>query len=141
MTTTTVRYFGITDEITDCGCCGRTGLKHTVMLEILDGENESDGILYYGTDCAARKLGRSSYAVRQAAETAEMIRRDRLSEAKRMLAGIDLTQRPSVIARAYIAKHPARFAGCIDDVAAYGKGFRESKWYREAIATEGRSAL
>lgn len=42
---------GITDEITSCGCCGKSNLKKTVILEGDDGE-----ILYYGSECAAAAL-------------------------------------------------------------------------------------
>jgi len=51
----TPQIIGISDEVTTCDCCGRTGLKRTVHLHL-----EDDGDIYYGTTCAARafpKLG------------------------------------------------------------------------------------
>ena len=45
-----VKYLGITDENTKCDLCGKPNLKKTVVL---DTEN---GIVYYGTDCAASAL-------------------------------------------------------------------------------------
>ena len=50
------RILGINDDITTCECCGKSGLKCTVVLT--DGERE----LAYGRDCAAKavagKLGK-----------------------------------------------------------------------------------
>lgn len=43
---------GITDEVTTCDCCGRPGLKKTIILV-------DDGcVSYFGSECAARALGR-----------------------------------------------------------------------------------
>lgn len=41
-----VKVLGITDERTDCECCGKSGLKKTVALDF-------DGLVrYFGVDCA-----------------------------------------------------------------------------------------
>lgn len=40
----------ISDEVTTCECCGKSNLKLTVVLS--NGEGE----VFYGRDCAARKL-------------------------------------------------------------------------------------
>ncbi|MEU5524727.1 hypothetical protein ABZ759_29705 [Streptomyces sp. NPDC047860] len=51
---------GIVDDITECGCCGRRGLKRTVALMPLDADGNEDGtaedVVYYGTSCAATAL-------------------------------------------------------------------------------------
>lgn len=45
---------GITDERTDCDCCGKTNLKCTVALISLDADgNESGDVVYFGRQCAA----------------------------------------------------------------------------------------
>ncbi len=36
----------------ECGCCGRKGLKRTVHMEIVSTGEE----VFYGVDCAARSL-------------------------------------------------------------------------------------
>jgi hypothetical protein len=46
------RILGITDEKDSCDCCGKSDLKSTVALELLDGS-----IVYYGTTCAGRAVG------------------------------------------------------------------------------------
>lgn len=59
MTTATksLRILGITDEKTECECCGKANLKCTVAIEHLDGDGNGTGsIMYYGRDCAARTM-------------------------------------------------------------------------------------
>lgn len=52
-----MRVLGITDERTDCDCCGRRGLKCTVAIEQTDAEGNGTGdIVYYGRDCAAKAI-------------------------------------------------------------------------------------
>jgi hypothetical protein len=55
---------GTTDERNECDCCGKTGLKRTVVLRDEDGD-----FRFYGTTCAARALGRKA-TTRAAAEKA-----------------------------------------------------------------------
>lgn len=40
---------GTDDSINTCDCCGRSNLKHTVIVQTEDGE-----ILHYGSVCATR---------------------------------------------------------------------------------------
>jgi hypothetical protein len=51
-TTTALKVLGITDEKTECECCGRTDLKRTVVV----GTGEGD-VRYLGTECASKVLG------------------------------------------------------------------------------------
>lgn len=44
------KLLGINDDVTTCECCGKSGLKCTVVLS--NGEGE----VCYGRDCAARAL-------------------------------------------------------------------------------------
>lgn len=57
-----MRVLGINDDVTTCECCGKSGLKCTVVLT--NGEGE----VHYGRDCAARavagKFGRPLTAER-----------------------------------------------------------------------------
>lgn len=54
--TATFKILGITDEITNCDCCGRSNLKCTVALE-----SETGDIVHYGRDCAGKAIyGRKS---------------------------------------------------------------------------------
>jgi hypothetical protein len=49
---------GISDEHTDCDCCGRSGLKRTMVLRPTDGTS-ADGsfdFVYFGTGCGAKAL-------------------------------------------------------------------------------------
>lgn len=53
------RILGKNDEVTTCECCGRTGLKATVILT--NGEGE----VRYGSECAAKATSTSAREVRQ----------------------------------------------------------------------------
>ena len=69
--TATIKILGVTDERTECECCGRSGLKRTVALSIAD-KNDSR-VVYYGTDCAHRSLGVSKKTVAEALEASELV--------------------------------------------------------------------
>lgn len=56
-----MRIKGLSDDVTTCECCGKSGLKCTVVLEVGEGET------YYGRDCAARALHRTAKNVEQIA--------------------------------------------------------------------------
>ena len=60
--TNTVKFLGCNDEQTSCDNCGRDNLKKTVVLDI-DGE-----IVRYGTECAAKTIGRGAKEVRAEAK-------------------------------------------------------------------------
>jgi hypothetical protein len=47
------KIFGFTDEVTNCDCCGKTGLKGTFAVELLS----SGEILHYGSVCVTRNTG------------------------------------------------------------------------------------
>ena len=42
-----MKILGISDEVTTCECCGKNGLKKTVVL------GTETGTVHYGSDCAA----------------------------------------------------------------------------------------
>lgn len=50
----------IDDTVDTCDCCGRTGLKRTVLMRLDD-----DSIVNYGTTCAARNTGKSHKQIKQ----------------------------------------------------------------------------
>jgi hypothetical protein len=54
--TPTYRYIGLTDECVECQRCGKTELRNTVVLAILDADGNPEAITYYGSTCAARAL-------------------------------------------------------------------------------------
>lgn len=52
-----MKVLGITDERNECDCCGKKNLKCTVALEHTDADGNGTGsIVYFGRDCAARKI-------------------------------------------------------------------------------------
>ncbi|WP_369383305.1 hypothetical protein [Streptomyces sp. cg36] len=81
---------GIVDDFTECGCCGRRGLKRTVAMMPLDADGNEDGtaedVVYYGTSCAAQALGWSHSRVTDAARAARAQRKESDSFARRMIS-------------------------------------------------------
>lgn len=54
--TASYELLGIDDEVTTCECCGKTNLKCTAVLAILDADSTARGEVRFGRDCAARAL-------------------------------------------------------------------------------------
>jgi predicted metal-binding protein len=63
-------FIGTTDEINQCGCCGRTDLKGTKVLK----DNESGEFVFFGSVCGARALGWTVKEFDKAAKNAEQAR-------------------------------------------------------------------
>lgn len=82
---TMARALGIDDSVTTCDCCGKSGLKYTVAMELDSGE-----IVHYGCVCAARNTGKAQKTI--------------TSEIKAERA------RKIELARGEWKKHPANFA-------------------------------
>jgi tRNA A37 threonylcarbamoyladenosine modification protein TsaB len=59
-----MKVLGITDEVTSCSCCGKTGLKCTVAIDA-GGE-----VVYYGRTCATRHTGKPSKVINKEAKDA-----------------------------------------------------------------------
>lgn len=65
----THKNLGFTDEVTECGCCGRVDLKGTYAIEdLLTGE-----IMYLGCVCAAKRMNwsKKEFITRYKAEEKE----------------------------------------------------------------------
>lgn len=98
MTTNTTapafRYIGITDECVECQKCGKTQLRSTVVLAVLDADGNTEDVTYYGSSCAARALGvkGGGRAVLQSARWAQERLRNEADDARRMLAHFGLPE-------------------------------------------------
>ena len=46
-------FIGTTDEVTTCGCCGRSDLKGTIVLQAVDGGE----FVFFGSTCGAKAQG------------------------------------------------------------------------------------
>ncbi|WP_236054600.1 hypothetical protein [Streptomyces musisoli] len=81
---------GILDDITECGCCGRRGLKRTVAMMPLDADGNEDGtaedVVYYGTSCAAIALSWTQGKVTDTARAAQAERDQRDNWARQMIS-------------------------------------------------------
>lgn len=67
---TTYRVLGTTDEVTECGVCGKVELKGTVVLDA-NGDT-----VYAGFTCGAKIAGRPARALRGEALDADTAKRD-----------------------------------------------------------------
>lgn len=65
------RVLGTTDDVTTCEQCGRADLKSTVVLAALDPEGSEDGVIYAGSDCAAKMAGWTQRDIKDAAKRAD----------------------------------------------------------------------
>ena len=77
MTTATInnlvyRFIGTTDEVTGCDCCGRQGLKMTIVLQPTEGGD----MVFFGSQCGARALGWAVKDVTTTAKNADKERRN-----------------------------------------------------------------
>lgn len=70
MTQMRYTFIGTTDEITQCGCCGRTDLKGTKVLK----DNESGEFVFFGSVCGAKALGWAVKEFDKAAKDADKAR-------------------------------------------------------------------
>ena len=52
MITTGKQILGYTEEITECGCCGKTNLKGTYVVDF-----DGNGITYFGSKCIEKVYG------------------------------------------------------------------------------------
>ena len=48
---------GVTDEVTQCDCCGKENLKKTVVFAVDDESDFDRDYAYLGSDCAVKALG------------------------------------------------------------------------------------
>lgn len=53
-----MKALGTDDSITNCDCCGKSGLKFTVIIEMDDGD-----IAHYGQVCARRNTGKDQRTI------------------------------------------------------------------------------
>lgn len=63
------KMIGVSDEVTVCEKCGKANLKRTVVL------STDDGVVYYGTECAAKSMGRKSAEINVEADVMDYTRR------------------------------------------------------------------
>lgn len=57
---------GSTDEVNTCDCCGKSNLKATWAVEMID--SPEGGVLHYGSTCVTRNTGKTMKEVRSEAE-------------------------------------------------------------------------
>lgn len=66
------KFIGTTDEITTCGCCGRTDLKGTIVLQEIDG----GAFVFFGSVCGSKATGWTTKEVKRTAKQADTDRKN-----------------------------------------------------------------
>lgn len=103
------RVKGTTDDQTDCTrpSCGRTNLRKTVILEVLDADGNVEDVVYYGADCAARVTGRKQAAILREAESADYERGQRVKWANGIVeAYVSVEGNVRETARVFFERNP-----------------------------------
>jgi hypothetical protein len=72
------RFIGTTDEVTACDCCGRQGLKMTIVLAPVDGGD----YVFFGNACGAKAQGWGVKDFNAAAKSADIERKNAIKAAK-----------------------------------------------------------
>lgn len=140
-----VRTVGTTDEVIECELCGKKNLSHTVIVEFLDENGDSDGEAFLGSDCAARKVaGRTDRKlagkILQQAKAADLKRADAVRFSREMLAffeaaGATMNEKLD----AYVAANKSlQRLSLLDQLKATSASITR---HEAVIATGGRSAL
>lgn len=68
------KILGISDEQTECDCCGRKGLKRTVALEVWENGENTFEVIRVGVDCAEILSSRNGKGMSAAKIRAEATR-------------------------------------------------------------------
>lgn len=53
----TFKVRGENEDVNTCECCGRQGLKKTIVLEYIENGELTGEVTYFGTTCAAKAAG------------------------------------------------------------------------------------
>ena len=111
---------GTDDSITTCDCCGKSGLKLTVLIQLDSGD-----VVNYGTTCASRNTGKPP----------KQINAEIRNEAKRIRDAAAAEYRASAAFKALWAKIQARPRNLI------GRAAFDFILAEDAADTEARRAI
>ena len=83
------KILGITNDVTQCECCGRNDLKATVIIATED----SIIIGYFGSTCARNYVGGTGAEIEKIAKRVTREREEMKAEIERQIASIMSTER------------------------------------------------
>ncbi len=100
MTTATLNnkaytFIGTTGDVTECGCCGRSDLKKTIVLQ----DNDSREFVFFGSVCGAKAQGWTVKEFTSAANAAQKAREQAAQERENTIR-YAVSRHPDVIAAA-----------------------------------------
>ena len=129
------RFIGTTDETVECQQCGKTELRNTVVLALLDDDGNTTETVYYGSTCAARALGISggSRRVLDAARGAGMRVADAARHSRSILDHYDFAYAGRITGEdilnavpAYIAANPGAADNAFANIRAMVKRHQQA---------------
>lgn len=119
---------GVDDEVTTCEHCGRSNLKNTVVLGVLDRDGNVVGDARFGRDCAAAALGRRKGSSKAAPAYIEQEARNH--QAARLVASVPNSQWRRVQLEAGRFPRWAYLAGNVAQI-------EDPSWLRQLQAAAG----
>jgi hypothetical protein len=137
---TDYRVRGTTDDVTTCEKCGKIELRGTVMLDCLDGDGNTEAVMYVGSTCAAKMTGgrTTGTRIRQQAAGADVRRAEFVRFAKEIIAFYEpMESDPRLLGTRY---------GLTNGIpggskAGYAAALESLARHRETVATNGLSVL
>jgi len=136
---TDYRVRGTTDDVTTCEKCGKIELRGTVLLDCLDDDGNTEAVMYVGTTCAAKMVGRTTGTrIRQQAAGADVRRAEFVRFAKEIIAFYEpMESDPRLLGTRY---------GLTNGIpggskAGYAAALASLARHRETVATNGLSVL
>jgi hypothetical protein len=83
------KVLGTTDDVTECEHCGRTELRGTIRLGILDADGNVEDVTYFGAVCGARAAGWTTKDIRKQATAADRAAAEAARVERERLEGIE----------------------------------------------------
>jgi len=94
-TAKTYTFIGTTGDVTECGCCGRSDLKKTIVLQ----DNDTREYVFFGAVCGAKAQGWTVKEFNSVANQAQKERERAASERRNKITML-VQKHPDVIAAA-----------------------------------------
>jgi hypothetical protein len=104
--TQTYKTLGTTEDITTCECCGRSNLKKTVIMGLLDCDGNVETEQFFGVVCAARHTGQKAAEIRKEAKTADESKKRQI--ARKIFASVNEMKIPKPTFEKYESKNVAK---------------------------------
>lgn len=123
-----------TSEQENCECCGRDGLKRTIVLARMDADGNTVEVLRFGRDCAAKatKLRRTGAAMESLAVAAQA-EADRAERERVHEVGEVRSVRPWIVESVHCNGGAFEFLGMANGLRPAVVRWAEARWPNRSI--------